>query len=186
MSELLKDSLETATIIDKGDYKYIYHPLSDGIPLLSPKLLDEVAEGLLKIINWQGAEAIITIEAMGIPLATALSLKTGIPLNIVRKRKYGNANEVIISQKTGYGASTLYLNGIKRNDKVIVIDCVVSTGGTLISVLQALKNIQANVQDVACAYSKAGGKEKVFNETGYEVKTLLDVKVDENNKVIII
>ena len=51
---------------------------------------------------------------MGIPLATALSIKTGIPFVVVRKRSYGLEGECQVHQQTGYSENELYINGIYR------------------------------------------------------------------------
>ena len=47
------------------------------------------------------------MEAMGIHLATALSLETGIPFVVVRKRQYGLPGEVAVHQTTGYSQGEL-------------------------------------------------------------------------------
>ncbi len=181
---MLKETLLAAKIIDKGDYKYIFYPISDGIPRLSPQLLKEVIEGLYKIIEWKNVSVIITPEAMGIPVATGLSLKTNLPLTIVRKREYGLDGEIQIIQKTGYGGSKFFLNGILPEDKVVIVDCVVSTGDTLIGILNAVKSVGSEIADVVCVYSKQGGKQKVFEKTGVTVKTLIDVRVSSEDRVV--
>ncbi|KKW43065.1 MAG: HGPRTase-like protein [Candidatus Magasanikbacteria bacterium GW2011_GWA2_56_11] len=180
---LLRESLLSAVTLDKGNYRYILHPISDGIPRLSPALLEETTGNFVRRLNWQEADAIVTVETMGIPVATALSLRLGLPLTVIRKRQYGLPGETAIGQNTGYGRSTLYINGVAAGDKVLLIDCVVSTGGTLISVLGGLKDRGAQILDVACVYGKEGGKEKVFAATGLRVKTLLDVRVNEAGEV---
>ncbi|MEW5760123.1 MAG: adenine phosphoribosyltransferase, partial [Candidatus Thermoplasmatota archaeon] len=78
MLEEFKESLERAPIIKKGDYDYFVHPITDGIPALEPKLVNELAYAVSKIIN-PDTEKIVTVEAMGIPIATALSLKINKP-----------------------------------------------------------------------------------------------------------
>ena len=49
-----------------------------------PKLLDAIAEGMAKMLN-SDVSRIAGMELGGVPLATALSLKTGLPFVIVRK-----------------------------------------------------------------------------------------------------
>src|SRR5690606_2734159 len=124
------------------------------------------------------------IEAMGIHIATALSLKMDIPFGVVRKRFYGLEGEVDVHQVTGYSTGELYINGVREGERVMVVEDVVSTGGTMAAVLNALKSMGVKVVDVVAVIEKGEGREIVERETGFEVKTLLKVNV-KNGKVII-
>ena len=137
--EHLKKSLEEAPILKKGAYRYVVHPITDGIPEIKPELLEEVTCEMKKIIeNCGQIDKIVTIEAMGIPLATTLSLNMKIPFTVIRKRQYGLPDEVSVEQITGYSKSKLYLNGLKKGNKIVIVDDVLSTGGTLRAVLSSL------------------------------------------------
>jgi adenine phosphoribosyltransferase len=98
---------------------------------------------------------------------------------IIRKRKYGLPGEIEVSQVTGYSKSQLFLNGIKKGDRVIVVDDVISTGGTLLATLQSLKVAGAIVKDVVVVIRRGRGVERL-KEQGYHVKTMVDVEVDES------
>jgi adenine phosphoribosyltransferase len=124
-------------------------------------------------------DKIVTIEAMGIPICMALSLITDIPLVIIRKKKYGLPGEIEVSQITGYSTSQLFLNGIKQGDRVLVVDDVVSTAGTLMATLSALKAAGAIVKDVVVVIQRGEGAEKLRRQ-GHSIKTI--VKVDVNDK----
>ncbi len=137
MFEKLKISLIEAPIIKKGQYNYFVHPITDGVPLVDPEVLMEAAEGIKKFGNLE-VDKIVCVEAMGIHIATALSIMTGIPFVVIRKRKYGLDGEVAVHQITGYSQGELYINGLNRGDKIILVDDVVSTGGTMIAVLNAM------------------------------------------------
>ena len=131
MLENLKKSLINAPIVKRGEYHYFIHPISDGIPSIEPILLEEITDHIQNKANID-VDKILTIESMGIPIATALSLKTGIPFTIIRKREYKLKNEVVLSQSTGYSKDTLYINGINKGDRILIVDDVLSTGGTLV------------------------------------------------------
>jgi adenine phosphoribosyltransferase len=184
MLEKLNKSLIESPIIKKGDYNYFVHPITDGIPLTEPELLEEVAEAISKIITLP-LDKIVCVEAMGIHLATALSIKTRIPFVVVRKRRYDLNGEVAVHQMTGYSEGELYINGLSKGDKVMLIDDVVSTGGTMIAVLKALQNMGVEIVDVVAVIEKGIGKEKVEAETGLKVKTLVKVDIKDDNVLII-
>lgn len=174
--ERLLSSMYNAPIVKKGNYNYYVFPITDGVPSLEPRVLEEVAEAIIEVADVT-VDRIVTMEAMGIPIATALSLKTGIPFTIVRKRSYGLRGEVSVAQVTGYSKTTMYINGLSAGMRVLVVDDIISTGGTLIAVLKALSNMDIEIADVVMVVDKGEGKEKVRRELGVEVKTL--VHVDE-------
>ncbi len=183
MFEKLKISLIKAPIIKKGEYNYFVHPITDGIPLVEPSILEEVADGISKFGNME-VDKIVCVESMGIHIATALSIKTRIPFVVVRKRAYGLDGEVPVHQITGYSQGELYINGLQKGDRIILVDDVVSTGGTMIAVLNALKKMGVEVVDVMAVIEKGTGKEIVKRETGFTVNSLVVVKV-VNGRVVI-
>jgi adenine phosphoribosyltransferase len=84
MLEILKKSFKGFPIVKRGEYSYFIHPISDGVPSLEPELLQEIAEFIAERADMD-VDKILTIEAMGIPLATTLSLLNDIPFGILRK-----------------------------------------------------------------------------------------------------
>lgn len=178
MLERLKKSLFEAPVFRRGEYNYFIHPITDGVPEIKPDLIREVVGHIVRIADLE-VDKIVTVEAMGIPICMALSLITDIPLVIIRKRKYGLPGEIEASQITGYSKSQLFLNGIKQGDRVIVVDDVVSTGGTLMATLGGLKAAGAIVKDVVVVIQRGEGAEKLRRQ-GYSIKTM--VKVDVNDK----
>jgi adenine phosphoribosyltransferase len=183
MLENVKKSLLEAPVIKKGDYDYFVHPITDGIPLVESRVMEEVAEVIPEYANMD-VDKIVCVEAMGIHIATALSLKTGIPFVVVRKRQYGLDGEVDVHQVTGYSHGNLYINGLYKGDRIILVEDVVSTGGTMIAVLNALKSMGVDVVDVLAVMEKGKGKERVEVETGFRVKTLLKVNIEDGKVVI--
>ena len=178
MLKILKESLRTAPIVKRGEYNYFIHPISDGVPLVQPGLLREVIACVVKIADLD-VDKIVTIEAMGLPLGSALSQITDIPFIIVRKRKYGLPGEIAVHQTTGYSKGELYLNGIQKGDRVLIIDDVISTGGTSAAVIKALEQAGAEVKDFIVIIERGEGK-KIIEDMGYDVKSLVKIDVDAN------
>lgn len=178
MLKTLKKSLQQATIVKRGDYSYFQHPLTDGAPAIDPDLLRDICIHIIQTTNLD-VDLILTMEAMGIHIATMLSALTNIPFNIIRKKPCYLPHEVTIDQSTGYGKGKMYLNSIQKDQKILIIDAVISTGGTLIAVLDALKKKKAIVSDIICVIERGNGKKKVKKQTGYDVKTLISLQVDD-------
>jgi len=185
MLELLKKSLLEASVVKKGDYYYVVHPITDGVPYIKKDLLDEVTDAMKKEIDKLGdVDRIVTIEAMGIPLASVLSMKTGLPFTIIRKRQYGLPGEISVEQVTGYSKSKLYINGLKKGDKVVIVDDVLSTGGTLKAVLTALKEMKVNVKKVIIAVDKGKFAEQIEKDFSVPIKILVNIDVLDGKVVI--
>jgi len=172
----LKSSLEGAPVIRIGDYHYFVHPVSDGIPALEPELLDKLAECGANIIDHR-CDRILTVEALGIPVATAISLRMRKPLTIVRKKMYGLPGEVSVPSSTGYATHTLYLNGVARGDRVAFVDDVLSTGGTITAVARAVRQAGAILCDALVVIEKGGNRERVEREIGIPVRSLVKVEI---------
>ena len=179
----LEASLLDAPIIEKEGYHYFVHPISDGVPMLEPELLREI---VIKIIRKADVDVdkIVTPAAMGIHISTAVSLMTDIPLVVVRKRQYGLEGEVALSQVTGYSENEMYVNDVDAGDRVLLLDDVLSTGGTLRGITGALEEIGAEIVDVVAVIKKVGGGNEL-EDTNYDVKTLINVDVEDGEVVIV-
>jgi adenine phosphoribosyltransferase len=183
MGALLRASALECPVIKRGDYDYFVHPLTDGVPRVEPALLAEVVDEITAIADPR-VDLLLTAEAMGIPLATALGQRLRLPFSIIRKRSYGLPGEVPVHQVTGYSKGELYINGVHRGDRVLFVDDVISTGGTLQASLQALRTIGARVVDIVVVFEKGEGRRAVEREHDVKVKTLLRVEV-RNGRVVL-
>jgi len=179
----LKESLLEAPIIEKEGYHYFVHPISDGVPMLRPELLREIVIKIIRKAELDDVDKIVTPAAMGIHLSTAVSLMTDIPIVVVRKRQYGLDGEVALSQVTGYSENEMYVNDVYEGDRVLVLDDVLSTGGTLAALTGALEDIGADICDLVCVIKKADGENKL-DDAGYDAKTLINVVVEDGEVVI--
>jgi adenine phosphoribosyltransferase len=179
----LRQSLLDAPIIEKDGYHYFVHPISDGVPMLKPELLREIVIRIIRKAELEDVDKIVTPAAMGIHISTAVSLMTDIPVVVIRKRQYGLDGEVSLQQVTGYSESEMYVNDVYAGDKVLVLDDVLSTGGTLAAITGALEDIGADITDVVAVIKKVGGENKL-DGSDYDVKTLINVDVVDGEVVI--
>ncbi|MCJ7794331.1 MAG: hypoxanthine/guanine phosphoribosyltransferase [Methanoregulaceae archaeon] len=178
MLDRLVQTLETCPMVQRGDYNYFIHPITDGVPVVDPALLREVCSGMVKMLDLNDVDKIVVVEAMGIPIGSVLSTMTDIPMTIMRKREYKLPNEIAVHQATGYSKGELYLNGIKKGDRVVIIDDVVSTGGTMRALLQALEIAGAEVVDICIAIQRGDP------DIGRPYKSLVKIMVDEKVHVV--
>ncbi len=183
--ELLKESVMNAPVVWKEGYPYFVHPLSDGVPRQTSELLSAARDLVAENVDWDSIDLILGIEAMGIPLAAALCLTSGKPLVIGRKRQYGLPGEVSIDQSTGYSKGEIYLNDIQKGARVLIVDDVVSTGGTLHPILQAVDRMGAIVQDCWIVFEKGDGMDKIRTAGDWPLNSLVKIEM-QGEKIVIL
>ena len=117
-----------------------------------PKLLDAIAESMAKMLN-SDVSRIAGMELGGVPLATALSLKTGLPFVIVRKGK------------KGYGIDRSIEGDLTSGEKVVIVEDIATTGA---QTLLAAKTIEEAEQRCQVLFMWLTGKR--VQERGLRVK----------------
>ena len=103
----------------------------------SPKLLTEVVDHLVPLIP-ERTEILAALEMGGIPLGTALSLKTNLPLCFVRKKA------------KSYGTMRICEGGSIKGKRLCIVEDVITTGGQVISSAKSLQQEGGLVLDVLC------------------------------------
>jgi len=102
-----------------------------------PRLLKAIAQQLVPLIP-TGTQVLAGLEMGGIPIATALSLETGIPALFVRKKA------------KDYGTCQ-FAEGLEfKGKKTCVIEDVVTTGGQVLLSTEDLRKAGAEVSEVLC------------------------------------
>ena len=184
--ETLQDSLRGAPIIWKGDYPYFIHPISDGIPRMDAEVLRATRDLIVDMVDWSEIDIVVSVEAMGLPLLAAVGEATGKPTVVIRKRSYGMEGEVRVDVSTGYSSSTAYINDINPGERVLVVDDVISTGGTLEPLLEALEKMGAILKGVIIAIEKGNGRERLAKELpDWPIHTLARIDIVEGRVEIV-
>lgn len=107
-----------------------------------PHILKAVAEHLVKFIP-QETEVLAGLEMGGIPIATALSIITGIPTAFIRKKA------------KDYGTEQ-FAEGLEIKGKnLLIIEDVVTTGGQVLLSAADLRNAGAKISDVLCVIQRS-------------------------------
>lgn len=117
----------------------------------NPILLNEIANQLLNLLP-KDIEILAALEMGGIPIATAISLKTGIPIVFVRKK----AKE--------YGTNKIAEGSEIEGKKLLIIEDVVTSGGQIILSVEELRNRGAIVEKAICVIDREQrGKDNLSN-----------------------
>ena len=110
----------------------------------APDLLVDIADALAPLIP-DGTELLAGLELGGVPLATALSIATGIPAVFVRKeaKTYGTA-------KLAEGPAIVHRN-------LLVVEDVVTSGGQIVASTTDLRSQGATVEHAVCVIDREAG-----------------------------
>ena len=175
---ILQDSLRGSPIIWKGDYPYFIHPISDGIPRMDADVLRATRDLIVEMVDWSKIDLIVSVEAMGLPLLAAVGDATGKPTVVIRKREYGMEGEVRVDVSTGYSQSTTYINDISPGERILIVDDVISTGGTLEPILVTLEDMGVVLQDIVIAIEKGEGRARLAKERPeWPIRTLAHIDI---------
>lgn len=129
----------------------------------NPQLLSKIAEQLETLIP-PGTEILAGLELGGVPVATALSLKSNIPVAFVRKK----AKE--------YGTCKLAEGIDVKNKRVCIIEDVVTTGGQVILSAKDLREVGAIVTDVLIVIERNDEGRMKLEEQGIRLQSLFKME----------
>jgi len=176
---------EVYSVADHGgsvdSYKYFIYPFK-GLTLVNQKLYAGAGKYLARLVPAE-TEVILTIESDGIGLASFVGAELGLPVIICKSFHY-NVPSIEFTQKTGYYERPMYLPKIIEGKKVAIVDCLVSTGGTVRAMIETIKQLpETKVTGVYCLNNKSNYGEQQNEIAGYDYGYLFDTRVLEENKI---
>lgn len=124
-----------------------------------PVLLDEIAQTLMPLVP-SDIDALAGLELGGIPLAVALSLRTGLPMRFVRK------------EAKAYGTCRLAEGGRVDAMRLLVVEDVVSSGGAILDAVAALREAGATVKKALCVIDRETGGVETLAKAGVQLRAL--------------
>lgn len=127
----------------------------------NPVVLKKIAEAMKEYT--QGYDIIAGMELGAVPLVVALSLETSLPYVIVRK------------EKKEHGTSKQIEGENVKGKKVLVIEDVTTSGGSVIKTVKILRENKALVDEVIVVVDRDGGAEKKLQSVDVSFIPLLSV-----------
>lgn len=179
--EEIKRQWHNCPVQDTGDYKYIVTPITDQIPACEPELLEKTCSFLAELGSFEEADIILGEEDRGGILIPLVAKKTDTPFSIAKWYPSDVEGEHEAKFRNGYTEGSLFINGISEGDKVVIVDDLISTGGTLVNLIKSVEEIGAKITDVVtiCEKPEFGGAEQVEEKTGIRPKTGFKVLVED-------
>ena len=146
------------------------------LTLTAPKVRTQVEEGLKSLIekHYPQAEVLMGTSTAGIAHAAITAHLMGLPMGYVRS---GNKD---------HGRGNRIEGKLEAGQKVVVVEDLISTGGSVLEVVQALREAGAQVLGVVSIFTygmKKGldrmAQEQVENHSLTDLDTLVEVAAQE-------
>ena len=125
-----------------------------------PDTLRSIASSLVPRIP-PDTDLLAGLELGGVPIATALSLTTGIPTVFVRK------------QAKTYGTAKLAEGPQIDGRRLLVVEDVVTSGGQIVESVTQLRDLDATITTATCVIDRQQGGSENLAAAGIELRALL-------------
>lgn len=146
------------------------------LTLSYPAVRREIAAGLQKLIleNYPNAEVIAGTATAGIPHAAWVSELMDLPMCYVR------------SKAKGHGKGNQIEGKVEKGQKVVVVEDLISTGGSVITAVQALREAGCEVLGVVSIFTygldkgkEAFSQEEIISESLTDFANLVEVAIEK-------
>jgi adenine phosphoribosyltransferase len=175
------DGRPTHQVMGKGGRVFEFFPTSitDNIPPLHPDVSRAIC--LLSQFHLEHAhEATLGVgeEDRGAMIISDLLLNYNLPRTLARWTPTGAPGEIQVPLSNEYiqeGDTRIFLNGVRPHDRVLIVDDLISTGGTLVALIEAVRLAGAKILEVFTIGEKSENHGRAFlrEKAGLGIKTML-------------
>jgi orotate phosphoribosyltransferase len=130
-----------------------------------PEVLREIAAELASMIDKNATDRIAGVALGAVPLAAAVSLETGLPFIIVRKKE------------KGYGTGKLIEGELRAGERVVLVEDVTTTGGSALKAAKLIQEAGAVCEEVVSVVDRGEGAKELMDGEGIALRCL--VKAEE-------
>ena len=129
--------------------------------ITDPGILGEIGQMMAGKITREDADKIAGPALGAVPIATAVSLATGIPMLMIRK------------SRKGYGTSKLIEGDLEEGDRVVVVEDVTTTGNSLLKAVEAVEDNGGVVIRALVAVDREEGARENLQKKGIKLEPLV-------------
>jgi orotate phosphoribosyltransferase len=126
-----------------------------------PKTLKLIARQAAVKVKKMDVSVVAGVELGGVPLATAVSMETDLPLLIVRKA---------IKE---YGTKSRFVGDIKPEDRIVMLEDVTTSGGSVRNAIEIVRETGASVKYVISVVDREEGAKENLEEAGTKLVPLV-------------
>lgn len=142
---------------------YVDLRLVASFPQEFRKMVKHLEKMIVESIGLDKFDSFVSVPTGGLVIASALSLETVKPLIYVR------------SKPKDYGTSKSIEGKIFDGMKVLMIDDVATTGGSVINAIQSLRDSKITVNEVFVIVNRLEGANEALEELNIKTHSVLDI-----------
>jgi len=169
MNEKIAKALVDANVVKFGEFTLasgIVSPIYVDLRVLPsyPDAMETVSEEMAKVIKKLDPDIVAGAETAGIPLSTAISLKTKIPMIYVRKRP------------KRYGTEEMIEGILKKDQKVVLIYDMTTNAYSKLKFINGIKYSGGIVNDVLIVLDREQGGVEALSKENVKLHSLITLK----------
>lgn len=166
--EYLIDLLKENEVFLEGDFtlssgKKSNYYINMKKAITEPEILSTISKLITEKISDDDIDKVAGPALGAVPIATAVSLESKLPLLMIRK------------EKKGYGTSKLIEGELNEGDDVIVVEDVSTTGGSLLKAIKAIEENGGNVVRAFVVVDRQEGAIEEFKNHDIDLEPLITV-----------
>ena len=160
--EIIKFGDFTLASGKKSPY-YVDLRLVPSHPIEFRKMVKYLENEIVRDIGLNNFDSIVSVPTGGLVIASALAIETVKPLIYVR------------SKPKDYGTSKSVEGQIHDGMKVVMIDDVATTGGSVVKAIKSLKEVNVSIKDAYVIVDRMEGADKALLELGVKMHSILSI-----------
>ena len=142
---------------------YVDLRLVPSYPIEFRKMVKYLENQIVEDVGLDNFDSIVSVPTGGLVIASALAIETVKPLIYVR------------SKQKDYGTLKSVEGKIHDNMRVLMIDDVATTGGSVVNAIKSLKEVNISVKDAYVIVNRMEGADEALLELGVKMHSILNI-----------
>ena len=160
--EIIKFGEFTLASGKKSSY-YVDLRLVPSYPHQFRTMIKYLQNNIVESIGLNSFDSLVSVPTGGLIIASALAIEIVKPLIYVR------------SKPKDYGTSKSVEGQIYEGMKVVMIDDVATTGGSVVNAIKSLKEANITIEDAYVIVNRMEGADEALKELGVKLHSITDV-----------
>lgn len=146
----------------KSSY-YVDLRLVPSYPHQFRTMIKYLQNNIIQSVGLDSFDSLVSVPTGGLVIASALAIETVKPLIYVR------------SKPKDYGTSKSVEGQIHEGMKVVMIDDVATTGGSVVNAIKSLKEANITIEDAYVIVNRMEGADEALKELGVKLHSITNI-----------